>query len=558
MNNNDIISNIINKINEKKDVKNNVINYFFNDNNNIDNIFPLIKYKDSKYSNYNKFINIPINKFKNINLYDEEKDINIGDDYIYYTNNYDNILLSEQDVINKNILNNNELINSNTNKDIQDFLNLSNDIIKYSDNYKNELNNISGKNFETLFANITQGNNYKNILSLEHIPFDKIKEQINNEYDEKSIANYLKNKKIFKYNYEIFKKFYSTKNYSKTLYDIYNLSDKNRDIYLDNISVYGGYGITKEKKYVSSKTDITISFFVLDKKYGNIKNMLNNAEKFKDTLNISLKEDDYYGYQNIRSSGENIIKDLFNKILDMSNIKIAKNVITDLNYKLLRLVPIDVIEEINILITHKNSSNLDNYVISDKKLKDFCPGEKKVLVKFMYGSFVNYQANANAFLSVKNKSDVSNINKILNLIQPIDFYNQDLISYLENLNVIYNYTVKNLFNIKKRNSNYDKTKIIYNKKLINTEIKKYLFKSEDDIYNFIKQLHFLIIKNNKNNVSFNKVKNSLYKAIMNNSNLKVFDFINIMKNSIKVNGDNNEKEKQNYKNSSRNSDEIKK
>lgn len=559
-NNNDIIANIMNKINSKKDIKDNVINYFFIENNNINNIFPNVRYSTDDISNFSNYINLPINKFKGINNFEEEKSLDIGDKVIKLTNGFDDYYLSERDVISKNILENQNLINGNNIGDINEFIDISSDIIQYAENYKETLNDISGKDFETLFSVIAQGNNIKNINSLKHIPFEKIGETIEKEQDDKAITNFLKTKKVFKYNYDVLKNIYSTRMTSKTLFEVYGLDDPDRELYVDNISVYGGAGVTKDKKVVSPKTDVTITFFVLDKKHGDLKTMFEHAERFNsDTLNISLKQDDYYGYQNIISDKDNINKSLYEKLSSVSNTTIAKNILNDIHYNIFRIYPLDFVEEVRVLITHKQSvSSAKNVIVSNKKLGDFCPGDKRVLVKLMYGSFVNYQANSNAFLSVKNKSDVFGINKVMKLIKPISFLDEELIKYLEGLNVVYIFSMKEMLNIFNKNVQHNTHKQIYSGKIIDVKIINYLFKGSDDINDFFRQVHRRVNGNIESFISFDKVKNMVYDILRNDINSTVYNTINNIINDIKSNEVVKIEKKQNVNRGVRNYNKVEK
>ncbi len=511
-NNKEIISNLIKRIENKKDVKQNIINRFFIDENiKAQDIYPTIKYR---YNNIQDEMNIPINILdKPLSNY-EELDINIGDKDILFNQLNDNYYLSEQDIINQNIINNINIAKNNNKQDIKEFQLLVKDIIKNSPEYKKTLNNIKGDDFEYLISLISQGKNIDNIMNLEYIPYDKIKDNIDKEINIKDIENLLKPKKIQKQNYDIFKKYYSTKS-KMSLFDIYNLSDSNTLLYFEKINVINSKIDIGKGKFVKPKTDIKITFFTISKKDPLDIAYKNRILYTDDTLNISLKQNTFIGYHHIKfkfnnNSENNVYKQIFNMIKTLtSDNNLSNNIAFDClkTYKR-KYDIIENISEIHIYITPNHTANMiypnsNKYfgynTFSNKKLKDLDNSENnKSSIKFLTGNFVDFRGNTNALLHVKNQSSLGNINSLLKNIEPISEYNTDLIEQIKNLNIGYTFITNKikLFNFEKVQKLYSEQEIKDNKYIIydskdsktyineNLKFNKYLFKTLDDLFDF--------------------------------------------------------------------------
>lgn len=525
-NNQDIISNIIKTISNNSSANNNVINRFFNKNNiSANNIFPNISYKTNIEDTYSSDINIPINKFKDVINKEEEYSIEQGDDFIMFNNLGNEIMLSEKDVKIKNILGLTDVISQNTNSDILEFQSIVDNIVKYTDNYKAELKNINGKDFETLVTLLSQGQDIKNILNSKYIPYDQIANKSNAKFADNVVIAFLKRKLVKKDLYYHLKKFYSPINKNKTLYDIYKLDDDNVELYVENISTYGGLGHTKENKLTSPKTDMKIVFFTIDNRISLSSAYENRKIYNNDSLNVSIKQDSFVGYQTISvnlSKVEHIDEGgIINQIKNITNSMISNNAIStsiasDCAFKLKQMSKgikqmndiYSNLRSVKIIITPNESGSMKNYIgntqknfsyyaASDKLLGDFDNSKnKKYIIKFLYGNFIDTSSNANSMLHIKNRSNINSINNVLPLLEPISVFDEDIIRKVSNLSIVYIYSLKKLklMNINCEYNNYDynklKTKsvIIFNNKddfKTNVSFDSYLFRSKKAIDLFV-------------------------------------------------------------------------
>lgn len=547
-NNKEIIANLIERINNKKNVKNNIINKFFLDKNNIkaEDIYPTINYR---YENNIDEINIPITNLREVLSNKEELDTNIGDKEILFKQLNNNYYLSEQDVINKNIIKNIDIANSNNKKDIKEFQLLVKDIISDAKDYKKTLNKVTGGDFEYLISLISQGKNIDNVLNMEYIPYDKIKNNINKELEDKDLQLFLKNKKINKNNYNIFKNYYSTKSNNK-LFDIFKLNENNT-LYFEKISVMNLKMKLKDGRLVSPKTDIKITFFTLDNTKSLKEAYENRIIYFDDTLNISLKQDSFGAYQTIKvnNDGTSMYKNMEYKISDMtSDMNLAKTITNDC-FKYFNRKYEDNINSIEISITPNNSlkgnRNFNKDFKSSFKLKDIDKSDNfKSSMKFLYGNFKNSIGNANALLHVKNKSSLGNINSLLKLIEPISNYNTELIERVKELNIIYSFSLRKirLFNFEKVKNHYtyqelnDKYIIYDSNKPINENFNfnDYLFKDIKDLFIFSKNIITKLRKKYKIDINTDKPYESICYILNNRFDTKIKNIYNYKKPRYEV------------------------
>lgn len=552
-NNQDIISNIIKTISNNSSANNNVINRFFNKNNiSANNIFPNISYKTNIEDIYSSDINMPINKFKDVINKEEEYSTEQGDDFIMFNNLGNQIMLSEKDVKMKNILGLTDVIRQNTNSGMLEFQSLIDNIVKYTENYKAELKNINGKDFETLVTLLSQGQDIKNILNSKYIPYDQIANKANAKFSDNVIIAFLKRKLVKKDLYYHFKKFYSPVNKNKTLYDTYNLDDKNIELYVENISTYGGLGHTKENKLTSPKTDMKIIFFTIDNRIPLSSAYENRKIYNNDSLNVSIKQDTFVGYQTISVNLSKVdhidegsiisqIKNITNSMI--SNNAISTSISNDCVFKLKQMSKgikqmndiYSNLRSIKIIITPNESGSMKNYIgdtqknfsyyaASDKRLGDFDSSKnKKYIIKFLYGNFIDISSNANSMLHVKNKSNINSINNVLPLLEPISVFDEDIIRKISNLSVVYIYSLKKLklMNINCEYNNYDYNQlksnsiVIFNSKndfKTNISFDSYLFKSKKSIDIFVDCIFekiSYIVRMKPSETTYNAVINSV-------------------------------------------------
>lgn len=547
-NNKEIIANLIERINNKKNIKNNIINKFFLDKNNIKakDIYPTINYR---YENNIDEINIPIINLREALSNKEELDTNIGDKEILFKQLNNNYYLSEQDVINKNIIKNIDIANSNNKKDIKEFQLLVKDIISDAKDYKKTLNKVTGGDFEYLISLISQGKNIDNVLNMEYIPYDKIKNNINKELEDRDLQLFLKNKKINKSNYNIFKNYYSTKSNNK-LFDIFKLNENNT-LYFEKISVMNLKMKLKDGRLVSPKTDIKITFFTLDNTKSLREAYENRIIYFDDTLNISLKQDSFGAYQTIKVSndGTSMYKNMEYKIADMtSDMNLAKTITNDC-FKYFNRKYEDNINSIEISITPnsslKGNRNFNKDFKSSFKLKDIDKSDNfKSSMKFLYGNFKNSIGNANALLHVKNKSSLGNVNSLLKLIEPISNYNTELIEQVKELNIIYSFSLRKikLFNFEKVKNYYtyqelnDKYIIYDSNKPINENLNfnDYLFKDIKDLFIFSKNIITKLRKKYKVDINTDKPYETICYILNNRFDTQIKNIYNYKKPRYEV------------------------
>lgn len=586
MNNNDNIKqNILNKINNNSDANKNVLDYFLNNDINISSIFPNIPYKTDENSTFSSYITLPINKLKKPSLIQEEHLVSEGDDYILFSSFGKDIMLSEQYIADNNLMSNKELLNKFRKQDILEFQKDLSDIMKNSDNYKKELKNISGKEFENLTSLMVNSKNISTIESMDYIPYTEIQERVEKEFSNNSVTSMLRAKKVLKKNYSYFKNIYSTRNTSSNLYDLFNLHDNNTLLYVDEVSIYGGNGITSDNKNVSPKTDILIKFFTTDKREKDLLLAYENRVNLSDTINISLKQDKYYGYQNISLNYSNrkvsnmqyIRSDILQKITQMSTTEIGNTIANDIcdNY-ITQLINdekyLSNIEKIEILITHNETtkSNTDYCKTFKSSYKLGNTTSNKIdILKFLYGNFSNYEANANTFISIKNKNDVANINKLLPLLTPISNYNTDILEYASNLNILYSITLKKVkfYNINGRFEfmTFEKVKneryVNYNGGYINKSIplSTYTFSNEQQLRDFIENICKSVFSRIKTRINKYELITNIKKQVTENNSISYNTLVEILINKLnKQDGGNETRKKQNYKNGTKYGDKTNK
>lgn len=566
-----VLSEIIEKINTKKNNPNNILNRFFIKNDiTANDIFPTILYSNNIEDNFNKEINLPITLFNKSLLNKEENNVNIGDNYILYNNLDNNYLLSEQNIIGQNINKNIDIAKSNNKKDIKDFQKIASDIIENTNNY-NDVLKIKGKDFEYLIDFNSQGQNITNLLNMKYIPFDQIKKDIDHEIDYKELSRYLNRCKVNKNKYNILKKYFYK---NETLYNIYNLKNKNINLYFEKITVLNSSALTQNNIITSPKTDIVISFFTMDNKL-KLEESYKKRKIYTETLNISLKQDTFVSYQNIKLNYSNyknkdfnlIFNKMYDKIHSMTNdLQLSKNISQNcLNLFLNKYKDLNNIQTIYCYITPHNLSNF-KYKLQNNKTFTYSVQSEYTLgdidktpnklgsIKFFRGNFKNELHNSNALLHVKNKSSLRNINDLLSNIQPISEFNNDLYEIIDKTHILYTFILKkNMFlNFEKvslflSEEEVEKYKYyIYNpNNTINTLISfdKYLFKNLNDLQKFSQNIL---------NMCNIKITNNPYKQLIlmiNNkhvSNIKSFIY-NIKNKNMKNKINKKENKKNNFK-----------
>lgn len=513
--NKEIISNIIKRIEDKKDVKQNIINKFFIESNiKANNIYPTVNYR---YNNIQDQMNMPINTLSKPLSNPEELDLNTGDQEVLFRLLNDEYYLSEQSLIDQDLVKYIDVARNNDNSDILEFQDLTRYIVQNASDYKKTLKDINGEDFEHLVALISQGNNLQHIMNMEYIPYDQIKTKMDKEISDKDAGLLLKTRSVNRQNYGILKKYYSTSS-GKSLYDIFNLNDRNTRLFFEKINVINATVQNKKGKYVKPKTDIMVTFFTLDKNEPVSISYKNRKIFYNDTLNISLKQNTFIGFQNTSIDFENpsvanIISLVRSRISQLTNdSKLGQNIGMDCVKTLKRKYPdVSNINKLKITITPNHLGNMDFAIagkndvftyntFSNRKLGELDPSSDfNSSLKFLYGNFDDSKGNSNALLHVKNQTSLGNINDLLNKIQPISLYNQDLIEQIKKLNLAYSFTFeyKIFFTFDRIQKVYSQEEIkeckliIYDKnKPIkeNTRFNKYLFKSLDDLYDFSYQI----------------------------------------------------------------------